>query len=188
MAIRTLKKNNCPKVDSSSSQDLFSFNLHCFSERMPFHILSLALLCGGLVTGAPTQPLSALPDNTSEEMIGWVSPDARRNTWGIIWSCLTIFIVCSWKCVHLNVPSHNESIAGWHTISKLPWSIEIPYWPQRLLWIKWRRKVLWMAFIAIAPEYGVALALAQYLAAKKDLTEANERLQNENRYGTSIIT
>ncbi|WXC67367.1 hypothetical protein SNK03_013158 [Fusarium graminearum] len=38
-----------------------------------------------------------------------------------------------------------------------------------------------MAFIAIAPEYGVALALAQYLAAKKDLTEANERLQNENR-------
>ncbi|KAF5228894.1 hypothetical protein FAUST_10763 [Fusarium austroamericanum] len=139
---------------------------------MLLHLLSFALLNRAWIAAAPTQSMSTPPDGTSEEMIGWVSPDARRNTWGIIWSCLTIFIVCSWKCVHLNIPRHNESIAGWHKI-KLCSGIEIPYRPEQdLLW-KWTRKLLWMAFIAVAPEFGVAMALAQHLQAKNDMKRAN---------------
>ncbi|KAF5575510.1 hypothetical protein FPCIR_13132 [Fusarium pseudocircinatum] len=67
---------------------------------------------------------------------------------------------------------HNEVIAGWHKI-KLCSRTEIPYWPkQPLLW-KWTRKLLWMALIAIGPEYGVAVALAQYLQARDDMKKAN---------------
>jgi hypothetical protein len=50
-------------------------------------------------------------------MVGWVPPDARRNTLDIILSCLSIFLVCSWKCVHLNLPTYEESQAGWRQAS-----------------------------------------------------------------------
>ncbi|KAM0242952.1 hypothetical protein ACHAP5_007062 [Fusarium lateritium] len=39
---------------------------------------------------------------------------------------------------------------------------------------KWRRKVLWMCGIALAPEFGVALAVQQYVNARKDLEIANK--------------
>ncbi|KAF4503072.1 hypothetical protein FAGAP_626 [Fusarium agapanthi] len=114
---------------------------------MLLHLLPFALLNRAWVAAAPTQPMSTLPNDTSDEMIGWVSPDARRNT-------------------------HNESIAGWHKI-KLCSGIEIPYWPEHPLLWKWTRKLIWMALTAVAPEYGVAMALAQHLEAKNDMKKAN---------------
>ncbi|KAF5632705.1 hypothetical protein F52700_6241 [Fusarium sp. NRRL 52700] len=139
---------------------------------MLLHLLPFALLSRAWVAAAPTQAMSTLPDNASDKMIGWVPPDAHRNTWGIIWSCLTIFIVCSWKCVHLNIPTHTEAIAGWHKIKLCP-GMEIPYWPEQPLLWKWTRKLFWMVLIAVAPEYGVGMALAQYFQAKNDMKIAN---------------
>ncbi|RYO81790.1 hypothetical protein DL766_004651 [Monosporascus sp. MC13-8B] len=100
-------------------------------------------------------------------MVGWVSPDARRNTLDIILSCLSIFLVCSWKCVHLNLPTFEESRAGWHkvTISGKDWNI--PVFPERPLLRKWGRKLMWMGLISIAPELGVALAVKQWEAARE---------------------
>ncbi|SPJ79520.1 uncharacterized protein FTOL_07911 [Fusarium torulosum] len=117
-------------------------------------------------------------DNTTtskdkgDKMIGWVSPAPRRTTWSIIWSCMSIFIVCSWKCVHLNIPTHQEAKGEWHTL-QIKFLPDITVWPKAPLWKKWRRKVLWMCCIAVAPEVGVSLAVLQYVKASKDLKNAN---------------
>ena len=49
-------------------------------------------------------------------MIGRVPPDSRRSTLDIILSCLSIFLFCSWKCVHLNIPSlaYNRFVGDSH--------------------------------------------------------------------------
>ncbi|KAF4459112.1 hypothetical protein FALBO_14133 [Fusarium albosuccineum] len=118
-------------------------------------------------------------NGTRNGMVGWVSPEAHRNTWGIIWSCLSIFIVCSWNCVHLNLPTHRESRGEWHKFNIFNGAAEVPYWPKSPSRRKWIRKLSWMGFIAIAPEFGVGLAMRQYLDARKDLnlvqTESSHR-------------
>lgn len=102
-----------------------------------------------------------------DERVGWVGPEPRRSTWDIIWSCLAIFLVCSWKCTHLNIPTREESQAGWYHPSWKP--IPILYWPERPLMRKWARKAMWMVIIAVAPEVGAALAMQQNLEAKDAL-------------------
>ena len=91
-------------------------------------------------------------------MIGWVPPDSRRSTLDIILSCLSIFLVCSWKCVHLNIPSYEESHARWHTIDL--W--EIPIFPKTPRLRKIGRQVMWMCIVSIAPELGVAVAVKRW--------------------------
>ncbi|KAG7409237.1 hypothetical protein Forpe1208_v011702 [Fusarium oxysporum f. sp. rapae] len=83
-------------------------------------------------------------------MVGWVSPAPRRSTWIIIWSCLSIFIVCSWKCVHLNIPTHEEIQGEWHTVQLFEYLPDVSFWPKAPLRRKWRRKIAWMTFIALA--------------------------------------
>ncbi|KAI7761105.1 hypothetical protein LZL87_011510 [Fusarium oxysporum] len=83
-------------------------------------------------------------------MVGWVSPAPRRSTWSIIWSCLSIFIVCSWKCVHLNIPTHEEIQGEWHTVQLFECLPDVSFWPKAPLRRKWRPKIAWMTFIALA--------------------------------------
>ncbi|KAF7525201.1 hypothetical protein G7054_g11167 [Neopestalotiopsis clavispora] len=109
--------------------------------------------------------------------VGWVSPpNAGRSTWGIIWSCLAVFLLCSWKCTHLNVPTVEESEAGWHKI----WCI--PVFPEQPLLRKWGRKLFFMALIAIAPEIVVALAARQHLEARDDLRDVKLCSENMRKY------
>ncbi|KAL5593844.1 hypothetical protein FOBRF1_012946 [Fusarium oxysporum] len=112
-------------------------------------------------------------------MVGWVSPAPRRSTWSIIWSCLSIFIVCSWKCVHLNIPTHEEIQGEWHTMQICRCIPDIPIWPKAPLRRKWSRKIIWMTVIALAPEFGVALAAKQYMDARRELKEFTKALPNE---------
>ncbi|KAK1758996.1 hypothetical protein QBC47DRAFT_97312 [Echria macrotheca] len=108
----------------------------------------------------------------SQDLVGWVSPDARRNTWDIIFSCLTVFIICSWKCVHLNVPTEAESRGEWHKIKvrgKKGW--QLPIFPKKPLLRKWGRKLMWMLIMCIAPEIGVAVAFTQWKKAREDARE-----------------
>ncbi|KAH7151570.1 hypothetical protein DER46DRAFT_650608 [Fusarium sp. MPI-SDFR-AT-0072] len=102
-------------------------------------------------------------------MVGWVSPAPRRSTWSIIWSCLSIFIVCSWKCVHLNIPTHEEIQGEWHTVQLFECLPDVSFWPKAPLRRKWRPKIAWMTFIALAREFGVALAARQYVEVRRDL-------------------
>jgi len=112
--------------------------------------------------------------------VGWVSSGSGRSTSDILWSCFSILLVCTWKCVHFNVPSIEESEAGWlswpsykpglgnseEREARPPrWSI--PYWPSKLLWRKWAKKVGWLIAIVIAPELGVAMGMDQFLRARE---------------------
>ncbi|RKK08894.1 hypothetical protein BFJ63_vAg9991 [Fusarium oxysporum f. sp. narcissi] len=72
------------------------------------------LIIGALLSGIAQAESNSTASNTT--MVGWVAPAPRRSTWSIIWSCLSIFIVCSWKCVHLNIPTHEEIQGEWHTM------------------------------------------------------------------------
>ncbi|PVI02225.1 hypothetical protein DM02DRAFT_613069 [Periconia macrospinosa] len=115
------------------------------------------------------------------ERVGWVSPGSRRSTWDIIWSCLTVFFICSWKCTHLNIPNVSESEAGWYKTRAIPWwpfskprkTFCLPLFPEAPLLRKWARKLGFMALIAIAPEVVVALAASQCMQAWIDLKDVS---------------
>ncbi|PWY89681.1 hypothetical protein BO94DRAFT_594537 [Aspergillus sclerotioniger CBS 115572] len=102
----------------------------------------------------------------AEERVGWVSPPTTRGTSDILFSCLSVFIICSWKCVHLNIPSIEESEAGCHTA----WGW-LPFWPTAPLRRLWGRKLRWMALIAIAPEIGIAVAFKDFMKAREIFKE-----------------
>ncbi|KAF5637761.1 hypothetical protein F52700_4463 [Fusarium sp. NRRL 52700] len=139
--------------------------------------VSQSLITSALFLGVAQAETNSTSGNTT--MVGWVSPAPRRSTWSIIWTCLSIFIVCSWKCVHLNIPTHEEIQGDWHTVQICSCVPDISIWPKAPLRRKWGRKILWMTFIALAPEFGVALAAKQYMEARQDLKEFRQRLSSE---------
>jgi hypothetical protein len=100
---------------------------------------------------------------SNEGRVGWVSSSPGRSTSDILWSCFSILLVCTWKCIHFNVSSDEERDAGWH---KFLWET-VPYWPQRLLWRRWFKRVGFIIMIILAPEIGVAIAMDQYLFARE---------------------
>lgn len=94
--------------------------------------------------------------------VGWVSSRPGRSTSEILWSCATVLLVCTYKCVHLNLPSQEENEAGWHRI------FNVPVWPEWPLLRKNLRQLKWMALIILAPELGVSVAYSQYNFAKAE--------------------
>jgi hypothetical protein len=78
---------------------------------------------------------------------------------------VSILLVCTYKCLHFNIPSFEEKGAGWYTLELKGWSIY--YWPKWLLVRRYLRKLGWMLGIAFAPELGVALAVTEYFQACK---------------------
>jgi hypothetical protein len=103
------------------------------------------------------------------DRVGWVPPDGSRNTLGVIWSCLLVFVICSWKCVHLNMPSREETEAGWHWA----WGW-LPCWPEAPLRRKWTRKARWMLTMCMAPEFVVVHAAREFRDARKMMKYAGE--------------
>ena len=96
------------------------------------------------------------------EKVGWISSPPGRSTSSIIWSCVTVLLVCTYKCVHLNLPSLEENEAGWHRV------LGVPLWPEWPMLRKNLRQVKWMAVILIVPELGVSLAYKEYKMARSD--------------------
>lgn len=103
-------------------------------------------------------------------MVGWVDPPRQRGTYNIIISCLAVLFLCSYKCIHMNVPSPEERDAGWRKI-KINETLQVPYWPENALWRKLIRKAKWVLVIIIAPEIGVGLAAAQRADAELQLRQ-----------------
>ncbi|RHZ55761.1 uncharacterized protein CDV56_106782 [Aspergillus thermomutatus] len=92
-----------------------------------------------------------------QELVGWISPSNHRSTSEIIWSCLAIFLVCTWKCMHLNIPSEKErGTTEWVKVLGVP----LPK-PSPELRRKWLKRVGWMFVLAIAPELGVMISVDQ---------------------------
>jgi hypothetical protein len=111
--------------------------------------------------------------------VHWSPPTSYLNTWDILWICGTVFVICTWSCVHLNLPSIAESEAGWHHLYKLP------YWPQKLLWRKWGRRVGLMLVVAVIPELAVAMAVQQRVDANICLREARKIVDDPHRFTLS---
>ncbi|KAF5687117.1 hypothetical protein FCIRC_2505 [Fusarium circinatum] len=139
---------------------------------------SQSLIISALFLGVAQAENNSTSGNTT--MVGWVSPAPRRSTWSIIWTCLSIFIVCSWKCVHLNIPTHEEIQGEWHTFQLCRGLPDVSFWPKAPLRRKWGREIIWMTVIALAPEFGVALAAMQYRDARLDLKEFRRHLSSED--------
>jgi len=135
---------------------------------------SLLIILTATASGSPLF-VRADPDTTgSSERVSWVAPSRRRSTMDIAWTCLTVFIICSWRCLHLNLPTPEESRGRCYTFRLWIW--KVPYWPDPLLRRKWLRKLIWMATIIIAPEYGVLIAADHRLSARSTLRNLRARL------------
>lgn len=147
--------------------------LHCSGESsnylFPEMVVSRwptpALWMVTIISALPILALGQSDNNTTtvSERVGWVSSGSGRSTSDILWGCFTIFLICSWKCVHLHVPSLEETEAGWQTTLG-GW---LPYWPQPALASRWLRKAKYMALVAIAPEVGVGMAVRQFVDARE---------------------
>ena len=77
---------------------------------------------------------------------GWVSQPDGRGTYDILFSCLVTVFLCTWTCLHLNVPAVTET-----------------YWQQ------FRRKCRWMAQTIVAPEGVLIFAAGQKVDAKRSV-------------------
>ncbi|KAL8396770.1 hypothetical protein RB594_003740 [Gaeumannomyces avenae] len=117
-----------------------------------------------------TNTSSSLAGGQVSGHVGWVPPPRGRGTINIIWSCLTVLLICSYKCLHLNIPHEDELEAGWHKL----WGA-IPYWPERPALRRLLRKVKWMAITIIAPEFVAGVAAFELQQARKDLADAKKR-------------
>lgn len=84
-------------------------------------------------------------------MVNWVSSLGGRSTFDILWSCLAVVVVCTYKVVHLNVPARAETEANWRTVISLK---------------RYFRKLKWMSFMALAPELLLSMALQDWLWAR----------------------
>ncbi|KAH8890049.1 hypothetical protein GQ53DRAFT_867693 [Thozetella sp. PMI_491] len=115
-------------------------------------------------------------------MVGWVSPESsRRSSWDIIWLCFSVFLLCSWKCTHLNIPSLEESRGEWHQFSI--WKISVAYFPKTPARRRFFRKAWFMVLMCLAPEVIVAMATMQYVNARADLIDVNSRFQPSDANG-----
>jgi hypothetical protein len=89
------------------------------------------------------------------DTVGWVwGSDTTRTTFDIIWSCLTIIIVCTYKVIHLNLPAEEEVSACW-------W--QWPFWRMSL------RKLKWMAIMAVSPEVVLSVSIRDWLWARQSV-------------------
>lgn len=93
-------------------------------------------------------PNCTLPDHAL-----FVSSCNIRGTLDIVWSCLSILVLCTWTVLHLNVPQQSE-VSGFRprtvrTVSRL-----------------WH-KVRWMLWNILAPEWNLGKAYADYVAVER---------------------
>lgn len=80
-----------------------------------------------------------------------------RGTLNILWNCLAVFFLCTWTIQHLNIPEQAPSDATSDWITK------------KLL--GFGRKSKWMLITVIAPEFILAKAWLDLLAAQRNCKE-----------------
>ena len=102
---------------------------------------------------------------TNQTLIGWVDGGHTRSTFDIIWSCISVILVCTWKVLHLNIPAREEIYAPCGA------------WKH---WMIWVRKLKWMFFMAVAPEFALSIALGDYLWAKESVRKFQALHQQGN--------
>jgi hypothetical protein len=75
-----------------------------------------------------------------------------RGTLDIVWTCISILLLCTWSVQHLNIQPQVKARAVRQYI--------------RLIVFLVKRKVKWMFLTLMAPEILIGLALSQFVAAR----------------------
>ncbi|KAL7786961.1 hypothetical protein V8C37DRAFT_412311 [Trichoderma ceciliae] len=96
-------------------------------------------------------PNCTLPNETP---IGFVNGSNTRTTMQIVWSCLSVILLCTWSILHPNVPPELTPKGVWQKIYKKLF----------LLF----RKVYWMVVMLIAPEFLTTFTTKKMLGMKKN--------------------
>ena len=95
-------------------------------------------------------PKCPLPDDG----VNFVSGPNTRGTLDMVWSSFSVLILCTWTVQHLSVPSHKENKV--HTWGK----------GFRKKAGQFLTKLKWMLVTLVGPEYMVAKALTEFVAAR----------------------
>lgn len=102
---------------------------------------ALAASKTGLSSAAPTANSSSVGHRT-----GWVQQPDGRGTFDILWGSLFTIFLCTWTSLHLNVPALKEKYMQ-----------------------RWLRKLRWMTYAIMAPEFVVAFATGQKVEAARSI-------------------
>jgi len=105
-------------------------------------------------TGRPSLPPAVA--NSQSILIRDGTPSETRTIWNIIWSCLSTLFACAWIAVHPNIPAPGDS----------EWKI-------------FRRRLMIMTYVLLAPELVIIWAARQH----RDANVLAEKFQIEGRSG-----
>ncbi|KAL8334644.1 hypothetical protein RB598_009078 [Gaeumannomyces tritici] len=98
--------------------------------------------------------------------LGFVQAPPIRGTMEIVWSCLSVILLCTWSILHLNVPPQHRP-RGWR--QKMRWELA-----------QLRKKLKWMVITLVAPEVLLAQVFANSFSVRK-YTKKLQRLAEEDR-------
>src|SRR6266536_756582 len=118
------------RKDRSSGQQDFSGNPRS-RAYCTFHISSimnlalsllieLLLVIPGFVHGHPHPSSGHVISNSTTHIhpikrLGWVAePNCNRGTAGIVYSCLTTMLICTWTVQHVDIPTSSNGTRVWH--------------------------------------------------------------------------
>ncbi|CAI7575857.1 unnamed protein product [Penicillium glandicola] len=92
--------------------------------------------------------------NTIESIktAGFVSSPNTRGTLDIVWSCLSVIVLCTWSILHLNIP-----------IQSTPSNKRQKY--LRTLW-RFSKKLKWMVINILAPEWAFGMACSSVCSVR----------------------
>ncbi len=121
-----------------------------------------------LILAALVVSCSALDaDGNGQARVGWVWDVGNRSSFDVLWSCLAVILVCTYKVVHLNLPAESEAEASWRR-----WGF----------WKKWLRKLKWMGFMALSPEMLLSMALQDWLWSRDSVRKFRESSLKNKSY------
>ena len=97
------------------------------------------------------------------DQVNWVASPQVRGTIDILWSCFSVLLVCTWTIQHLSIPprkEHNGHSWNRHFVTDAHYSTFLDDFHFNIT------KLKWMALSLLAPEFILAKALAEWLAAR----------------------
>ncbi|KAF2687619.1 hypothetical protein K458DRAFT_360134 [Lentithecium fluviatile CBS 122367] len=104
-----------------------------------------------------------MANETNSILVPWHSGPKERGGYHVVWSCLALIFTCTWTTLHLNVPGLNDTS-----------------------WVRLKRKVKWMAFMIVFPEFVFARALVELKSALDDYLEMVKHADRSERLGWCI--
>ncbi len=123
--------------------------------------LSLLFLITALLFAHGAHAFRAFEPNCTSphDHVTWVSPPPLRGTMDIIFSCFSVLLICTWAIQHLSVPPHKTHFWNHKIIKSKQYSAFLD--DARFNYTKLK----WMGMSLLAPEYILAKALSELLAA-----------------------